>query len=87
MAERELANNATVLLERHTMQKPKEKKGTRSGIANIKSGKDERNTSRNGCVIRDSAEALAMCLSPEYAGLSDEYPQYSLKQKGQKGGY
>lgn len=69
------------------MVRPKEKPGTESKIARIKSGKDERDTSRDGCVIRDSAEALAACLSPQYAGLSDEYPQYSLKQKGQKGGY
>lgn len=67
------------------MIKPKEKKGTASKIARVKSGKEERDTSRDGCIIRDSAEALAMCLSPEYEGLSGEYPQYNKKSRGEKG--
>jgi len=52
--------------DRKLTKRVKEKKSTESGIAKIKSGKDERNTSRMGCVIRDSAEALSYCLNPDY---------------------
>lgn len=53
------------------------KPATHTRIDSIKAGKDSRNTSKYGCVIRDSAMALSQALAPDQGGMPGMFQAYS----------